>query len=133
MNKFTSELGKTVRLPVDSDEYKKIFYSLTLNLSMPSAEINVKEISAIPTSFVAFNKSENESSVILESWVNRDSLKESQTLENVINNSSFDITPERPMKFIIGTLLEDNEIMPNQEYCFVFCKIKGKQSLIYLL
>jgi hypothetical protein len=126
MNKFSSELGKTVELSPDSDEYKRISYLLNLNLNLPSVDINVKSISTIPSSFLGFAKNENENSVILESWVNKDSLEDNQAFETIKNHGSFEVTPDNPMKFSVGVLFPVGRPNENVEHTFILCKIKSK-------
>jgi ABC-type transporter Mla maintaining outer membrane lipid asymmetry ATPase subunit MlaF len=59
----------------------------------------------------------------LESWVNKENLHDDQSLEN-----NFNINPERPMKFVVGTLFDSYNILENVEYTFIICKIKGMFS-----
>jgi len=128
MNKFSSELGKTVEMVSDSDEYKKIHYSLLLNMHLATAEVNIKSMATIPSSFLGFSKSESEHSSLLEAWVNKDNLEDNQSYENVRNHGSFEINAENPMMFSVGQLFPDGKIVENTEHTFILCKIKGKNS-----
>ena len=127
MKKFANDLIKTVELPYDSDEYKRIFYSLNLNLCLPSAEINIKSLASIPINFSVNNKNENENALTLESWVNQDGFREENSIESVINDGSFHINQDNPMKFLIGKLTENNKMLEeNMEYTFILWKINRK-------
>ena len=127
MNKFTSDLIKTVELPFDSDEYRRIFYSLNLNLCLPSAELNIKSLASIPINLSINNKNDSENGLSLEAWVNQEGLREDNSIESVINDGSFHINQDSPMKFLIGKLTENNRMLEeNVEYTFVLWRINRK-------
>lgn len=44
-------------------------------------------------------------------------------LDNILFNGSFDIKPDRPMKFRIGSIFDESKNIENGEYTFVTCKI----------
>lgn len=68
MNKYASEAVKLVDIPEDSEEYRRVIYSLQLGFALPTADIEVRKCAAIPSSFLGFSKSETDNSVILDAW-----------------------------------------------------------------
>ena len=118
MNKFANDLGKTVMVPSESDTYKQLMYNLTLNLGIPSTEVIINSISTIPPNYSGFSKGHNEN--YLEAWVNKEKLKEDQTIDNLFN-----IGPDRPMRFLVGNLFEGDDVEENHEYTFIVCRISG--------
>ena len=111
MNKFTDNYGKLVALPPDSKAYRQINYKLSLYLGLPSAEILLSSISSIPPNYNEDKIGENEN--FLEAWVNKDKLQDDQSLEN-----TFNINSDRPMKFTVGSLFDNDDIPENTEFTF---------------
>jgi hypothetical protein len=88
MNKYASEAVKLVDIPAESEEYRRVIYSLQLGLALPTADIEVKKCAAIPSSFLGFSKNETDSSIILDAWFDN-SMQDTQNANTGLNQGSF--------------------------------------------
>lgn len=135
MNKYSTDILKTVELSKNSDQYKRIVHSLRLAILLPNVDIRVSSISNIQIQSAEFEKM-SEGKLVLESWLDKSKIADDEFVEQIMAKGTYDITPDRPRQFVVGTQMDDDEIRnslnPNQEFQFILNKIVvGKTYLVY--
>ena len=79
---------------------------------------------------VSFDK-EFDGKLILESWIDKNSLEEHESWEQIINTGTFEnISLKRPRRFKVGTAIDVEEHLLDTDYQFLLTKVAVGKSYV---